>query len=267
MAGEPGAGRTLAAVVAHPDDDAYGIAGVVALRAADPRFRFVLVHATDGEAGSIAPGSGATRETLGAVRREEDRRAWEVLGRTPDRHEWFGYPDGRLSDVPRSELVDRIATVLEQERPDVVLTFGPDGITGHPDHVAVGRATDEAFLRLAGAGRAGLQRLLHGAIKQSVIDRWNRDRVAAGLPEWDPGTVFHLRGVPDADIGVQIDTSNVAPLIRAAMREHRTQRADMDPPGDSDAKKLKDVSRETEVLVWPPRAPGRVLADVFEGLP
>jgi LmbE family N-acetylglucosaminyl deacetylase len=189
-----------------------------------------------------------------------------VLGRTPDRHEWFGYPDGRLTDVPRTELVDRIATVLEQERPDVVLTFGPDGITGHPDHVAVGRATDEAFLRLAGAGGAGLRRLLHGAIKQSVIDRWNRDRVAAGLPAWDPGTVFHLRGVPDADIGVQIDTSSVAPLIRAAMLEHRTQRADMDPPGVSDAEKLKNVSRETEVLVWPPRSPGRVLTDVFEGL-
>lgn len=267
MAASRGAGRTLAAVVAHPDDDAYGVAGIVALHAADPRFRFVLVHATDGEAGSIADGTGATRVTLGAVRREEDRRAWQVLGRSPDRHEWFGYPDGALADVPERELTDRIAAILAEERPDVVVTFGPDGITGHPDHVAVGRATDAAFLRLADDGGPGLRRLVHGAVKQSVVDRWNGARVAAGLPPWDPRTVFHLRGVPDDDIGVEIDTSRVAPLIRAAMREHRTQRADMDPVGPSEEQKLKAVSRETEVLVWPARAPGQVLSDVFEGLP
>jgi LmbE family N-acetylglucosaminyl deacetylase len=266
MPGRRGAGRTLAAVVAHPDDDAYGVAGIVALHAADPRFRFVLVHATDGEAGSIAPGSGATRATLGAVRREEDRRAWAVLGRPPDRHEWFGYPDGGLADVPERELTDRVAAVLAEERPDVVLTFGPDGITGHPDHVAVGRATDAAFLRLAGDGGPGLRRLVHGAIRQSVIDRWNATRTAAGQPAWDPGTVFHPRGVPDADIGVAIDTTTVAPRIRAAMLEHRTQSADLDPPDLTEAQKLANVSRETEVLVWPQRAPGRVLTDVFEDL-
>jgi LmbE family N-acetylglucosaminyl deacetylase len=201
------------------------------------------------------------------VRREEDRRAWEVLGRTPDRHEWFGYPDGGLSDVPQEELTDRVAEVLSEERPDVVVTFGPDGITGHPDHVAVGRATDSAFLRLAGDGGSGLLRLVHGAIKQSVIDRWNAGRVAAGLSPWDPSAVFHLRGVPDAEIGVEIDTTSVAPRIRAAMREHSTQRADMDSPDVPEDQKLRSVSRETEVLVWPPGAPGQVLADVFQGLP
>lgn len=267
MAVHRSTGRTLAAVVAHPDDDAYGVAGIVALHAADPRFLFVLVHATDGEAGSIAPGTGATRATLGAVRRDEDRRAWEVLGRSPDRHEWLGYPDGGLAQVPQEELTDRITAVLAQERPDVVVTFGPDGITGHPDHVAVGRATDAAFLRLARDGGPGLRRLLHGTIKQSVVDRWNAERVAAGLTAWDPGTVFHLRGVPDAEIGVEIDLTGVAHRIRAAMREHRTQRADMDPPDVPEDRKLKGVSRETEVLVWPPREPGHVLTDVFEDLP
>jgi LmbE family N-acetylglucosaminyl deacetylase len=49
-----------------------------------------LVHATDGEGGAIAEGSGATRETLGAVRRVEDANAWRVLGRSPYRQEWFG---------------------------------------------------------------------------------------------------------------------------------------------------------------------------------
>ncbi len=87
-------------VVAHPDDDAYGIASTVALHADDPEFRFVLVHATDGEGGDIALGFPATRETLGSIRRAEDEAAWRAVGREPDRHEWLGLPDGELADLP-----------------------------------------------------------------------------------------------------------------------------------------------------------------------
>ena len=84
--------RTLVCVVAHPDDDAYAIAGAVALNADDPEFRFVLVHATDGGGGDIRPDFPATRETLGGIRMQEDANAWQALGRMPDRHEWLGFP-------------------------------------------------------------------------------------------------------------------------------------------------------------------------------
>src|SRR5687768_11327480 len=109
--------RTLACVVAHPDDDAYAIAGVVALHAADPEFRFVLVHATDGEGGDIRPGFPATRETLGGVRRQEDANAWRALGRVPDRHVWLGLPDGGLAELPIEELTDEIDAILVSEQP------------------------------------------------------------------------------------------------------------------------------------------------------
>jgi LmbE family N-acetylglucosaminyl deacetylase len=258
--------RTLAAVVAHPDDDAYGISSVVALHAEDPGFRFILVHATDGEEGSIAEGSGATRETLGAVRREEDRRAWIALGRIPDRHEWFGYPDGGLADVGLDELTSRIAGIFAEERPDVVLTFGPDGITGHPDHIAISRATSDAFHRFAGDGGPGFRRLVYGAIRQSVIERWNETRMSQGLEPWDPGTIYHLRGVEDEEIDISIDTAAVAPRVRAAMRAHRTQWEDMNPPGMSEEQLLKNVSRETQVIAWPRPRPNRTLSDIFESL-
>jgi LmbE family N-acetylglucosaminyl deacetylase len=258
--------RTLAAVVAHPDDDAYGISSLVALHADDPGFRFVLIHATDGEAGSIAEGSGATRETLGAVRRDEDRRAWMALGRVPDRHEWFGYPDGGLADADSDEVEGRVAAILAEECPDVVLTFGPDGITGHPDHIAISRATTDAFLRFAGDGNEGFRRLVYGVIRQSVIDRWNRKRISEGLEPWDPKVVYHLRGVPDDEIDISIDTAAVAPRVRAAMRAHRTQWQDMNPPGMSEDQLLKNVSRETQVIAWPLPRPGHVLSGIFEDL-
>jgi LmbE family N-acetylglucosaminyl deacetylase len=254
-------------VCAHPDDDAYGIAGTVALHGEDPGFRFVLVHATDGAAGEIPPGFPATRETLGAVRREEDVRAWRALGREPDRHVWLDYDDGTVSDVPLDELVQRIAEVMRSERPDVVATFGPDGITGHPDHVAVGVATDAAFDLVAAEPGPGLHRLVHGAMPRSVFDRWNATRVRHGLEPWDPDRTYHLRGVPDEEIGITVDVSSVAHRVVAGLREHRSQQHVIANPGVTDEQWVRSVGLEHYVIARPARSPGpERLGSLFEGL-
>ena len=278
-------GRTLVAVFAHPDDDAYGVAGTVALHAADPRFRFVLVLATDGEGGDIREGFPATRETLGKVRRAEDEAAWRAVGRMPDRYEWLGYPDGGVSDVPFEGLVDRIAGILDEERPDVVVTFGPDGIFGHPDHVAIGAATDAAFLRLVSAvddragnerggdrpmgtgARQGFQRLCHAAISESVFERWNEQRAAMNRVVFDPTQMYQMRGVPDERIGITVDTRSVADRVVAGLGEHRSQHhVFIDDPTDTERWK-RIVSREWWVIAWPPPAAGApMLTDVFDGL-
>ena len=56
-----------------------------------------------------------------------------------------------------------------------------------------------------------------------MIDQWNQRRVKAGLTAWDPDTVYHLAGVPDERIDIDIDTTGVALLVRRATQEHRTQ--------------------------------------------
>jgi len=257
--------RTLAAVVAHPDDDTFGISGTVALHADDPDFRFVLIHATSGEAGAIADPSLATRETLGPVREEEDRRSWAVLGREPDRHEWLRYPDGGVADVPIEELVGRIVAVLREERPDVVSTFGPDGITGHPDHIRVGEAASAAFHRLRADGDGGFRRLLHDAIPMSRIEAWNERLVADGHEPIDQTQLYQPHGVPDAAIGLEVDTSPVAERVVAALREHRTQARDVEEMTEDEL--MAFASSEHAVVAWPERPPGGpVLGDVFEGL-
>jgi LmbE family N-acetylglucosaminyl deacetylase len=259
--------RVLALVVAHPDDDAYGLAGTVALHSDDPGFRYVLVHATDGAKGDIPPGFAATPETLGAIRREEDRRAWRALGREPDRHEWLEREDGALEQVPFDDLVGQVAAILAEERPDVVATFGPDGITGHPDHVRIGAATDAAFHRCRRTPGPGLRRLVHGAMPASVFARWNESRARRGLPTWDPEAVYHLRGVPDEDIGITVDVSSVSDRIVAGLREHRSQQHVIVAEGVTDEEWARSASREHLVIAWPAPRPGcERLTSVFAGL-
>lgn len=255
---------SLLFVAAHPDDDVFGAARAVALHADDPDLRFSLIHATDGEAGEIAPDSGVSREELGPVRRRETQEGWEAVGRLPDRHEWFGLPDGGLSEHPHEDLVDRIAAVMAAERPDVVVTFGPDGITGHPDHIAVSAATTEAFARVR-EREDGLRRLLYCVIPQSWIERWNTELVAQGLEPWDPAKPYHLRGVPDASIGIDVDTRGVVDRVLAGVRAHRTQWSYQTM--DSDPALADSLRRDHYVIAWPPGdPPAPPLGDVFEGL-
>lgn len=257
---------TLAVVVAHPDDDTFGCAGTVALHADDAGFRFVLIHMTSGEAGLIADAALATRETLGAVREEEDRRSWVALGRVPDRHELFRYPDHRVEEQQFDRLVGRVAAIFEEERPDVVITFGPDGITGHPDHIATGKAASEAFHRTReqSEGR-GFRRLLHQAIPQSMLDEWNRRLVASGKDPMDPTQLYQPRGVPDSETGVLIDCGPVVDRKVAALDEHRTQAGDMQDMHEEERRMA--LAFESHVIAWPRRPSGTpVLSDVFEGL-
>ena len=261
-------GLSLALVVAHPDDDAYGFAGMVALHSDDPGFRFVLVHATEGEAGDIREGFPATRETLGSVRRAEDEAGWRALGREPDRHEWLGYPDGALDRVSQEELVEVVGRILDEEQPTVVATFGPDGVFGHPDHIAIGTATDSAFARRRRTDGHAFRRLLHAAIPESVFVRWNQQRAEKGLWVFDPTAPYHMRPVPDDEIGLVVDCRSVSHRTVAGLMEHRSQHHVMTDFADDPERWQKVVGWDWAVVAWPPPEPGTTaLTDLFEGLP
>jgi LmbE family N-acetylglucosaminyl deacetylase len=239
----------------------------VALHAFDPDFRFLLIHVTSGENGPIAKGAPATRETLAAVREEEDRRSWVALGREPDRHEWFRYPDHGVDDQPQDELVRRIADLFREERPDVVVTFGPDGVTAHPDHIAVGLAATEAFHRVRGDGGGGFLRLLHQAIPQSMLDTMNEQLIADGKEPMDPTQLYQPRGVPDDRVGVKVDCTGVAMRKLAAVREHVTQLEDAHEHIGDELEQVEALAFETHVIAWPSTdANTPALTDVFEGL-
>ncbi len=256
--------RRLACVFAHPDDDTYAVGGTIALQAdQDPTVTVIMT--TSGDAGRIADPSLATRETLGRVREAEDRASWRALGIEPDIR-FLRHRDGALANIPVDQLVAEYLNLLLMTRPEVVVTFGPDGVTGHEDHIAVGAAATEAFhAAREAAGGDGFRRLLYVALRQSRLDSFNEVLRERGMDPLDPTQPFMPRGVPDASIGVSVDCSAAFRLKVEALRCHRTQGEMEDLPYDLWPEVL---GLEEFVQAWPEReSEAPALAGVFEGIP
>jgi LmbE family N-acetylglucosaminyl deacetylase len=139
---------TILSVWAHPDDETYSCAGLMADAVARGR-RVVCVTATRGELGSTDETRWPPGPPLADVRTRELAACMAELGITE--HIWLDYPDGGCADVPEAEAIARLRAIAEDVQPDTVLTFGPDGGTWHPDHIAVSRWATGA---LSGTGAA-----------------------------------------------------------------------------------------------------------------
>lgn len=125
---------TIMGVWAHPDDETWTSAGLMAVAASNGQ-RVVIVTATHGELGSVDPVRWPLNR-LGAIRAKELLAALTVLGISE--HHWLDYQDGDCENVDATEACTKLEAIFDAVRPDTVLTFGSDGLTGHPDHKTVG---------------------------------------------------------------------------------------------------------------------------------
>ena len=144
----PGGRCRLLGVFAHPDDETFCAGGTFA-RYAEQGAEIMVVSATRGQAGQIRDAAVGTRRTIAAVREAELRLACQRLGITTVR--CLDHIDGTLGDADFETLVDEVAEVIGEFRPDIVITFGPDGGYGHPNHVTISAAATAACQR-AGPG-------------------------------------------------------------------------------------------------------------------
>ena len=162
-------GRTLLGVWAHPDDEAYLSAGLMAefRRNGD---RVVVVTATLGERGTSDPLAWPP-ERLAPLRREELRQSLAAVG--VDELHVLGLPDGECDQL---DATDAIADFITVVRPDLVVTFGPDGMTGHPDHRAVSRWVTQA-MDVAQPGTT----LWYATLTDNFHRRWGRLNDEIGL--------------------------------------------------------------------------------------
>jgi LmbE family N-acetylglucosaminyl deacetylase len=150
--------KRLLAVLAHPDDESFGMGGTLALYAQ----RGVEVHlicATRGEVGETPPGFERNDRSIAELRMDELRCAGQILGL--EKVHFLNYRDSGMpgsadNHHPRAlaaahldQVALEIAGYIRRLKPQVVLTFDPFGGYGHPDHIAIQRATEKAF-HLAG---------------------------------------------------------------------------------------------------------------------
>jgi N-acetyl-1-D-myo-inositol-2-amino-2-deoxy-alpha-D-glucopyranoside deacetylase len=216
-------------VHAHPDDEAISTGGVM-MKAKAHGHRVVLVTATRGEVGEIHNmDPEASRPLLGEIRTEELKAAGEILG--VDRIEFLGYRDSGMVDTadnkdPRSfhqarldEAAAKLAVLIREERPDVVVTYAEDGVYGHPDHIKAYQVTNAALDLLEREGWAP-KKLYYMAIPRSLMEAF-----ASQMPEEAQRQNSNMRiaGTPDELVTTRIDVHDYVDQKRKAFGAHVSQ--------------------------------------------
>jgi mycothiol conjugate amidase Mca len=237
-------------VHAHPDDEAFGSAGTLARYSAEG-VSTCLVVATRGEAGEIHDpdlNEEEARPRLGQIREQEMRRAAEILSIT--HLDFLGYEDSDMAGRPGNanprcfhqssldEATGRLVALIRRYRPQVLVTYPPNGGYNHPDHVRSHLVAAAAFQDAGNAGRfpeagpAWQPQKLYGIAfsRRAMRDLWQAmrerdypnpfpDQPSDEAPEW---------GAPDEALTAAIDVAAYVPRAREALRRHRTQ---FDPDG------------------------------------
>ncbi len=205
-----------------------------------------VLCATRGEKGSRGDPPLCSPEELPAFRERELREACAILGVQNLR--LLAYRDGELPEVAPAKIIGEILQAFEEWQPQVVITFGPEGRTGHPDHIAIHRFASEAF-RQAG-GPAAPAKLYYMAFPQSIQEVISP----------------RFAGQPDERITLTLDVSPWLEIKRRAIAAHRTQ---VRPPFVHlpEARRWEILSREYYIL-GESRLPNRPdhERDLFEGL-
>ena len=196
---------SLLAVFAHPDDEVFRCGGTLALLARRG-VRVQVLTATRGQAGSCGDPPLCTPDKLPLMRERELRCACAALGIAPPI--LLDYSDGALADVDEAAAAAQVLAVIEQVRPTALLTWPPDGLSGHPDHCAVSRWTARAFAQASALATQAPFTLYHLAVPLSVTG-------ALGLTS--------LHAVPDEQISLAVNVEAVWEHKLAAIGCHRTQ--------------------------------------------
>lgn len=271
--------RRLMAVLAHPDDEALGVGGTLAKYASEG-VDVRLVTATRGDAGRFRgyrsgedghPGPAA----VGRIREGELRAAAAVLGLR--NVSVLGHPDGQLDRAVPREVIGQIVAEVRRFRPDVVVTFGPDGTYGHPDHIAISQFTTAAMVAAADVSFRADGRVESGhphSVLKLYYLAWPQSTCTAyqsalkTLSATVDGVERQAMPWPDWALTTMIDTGDLWPTVWRAVSCHESQLASYE--------RLKDLPPELHRMLWGTQSFYRVFStvnggrvretDLFEGI-
>jgi LmbE family N-acetylglucosaminyl deacetylase len=266
----------LMCVLAHPDDESLGTGGTLA-RYANEGIETYLVTATRGERGRFGDAKESPGpEVVGKVREAELLAAAKELGLREVK--FLDYQDGDLDRADPCEVVRKIVEHLRRVKPHVVVTFGPEGAYGHPDHIAISQQTTAAVVCAADPNYSTQENQspeceTHRVSKLYYI-AWRKDKWAAyqaalrSLKVRVDGVERQVTPWPDWAVTTVVETGRFWPVVWRAVSCHKTQMAIY--------RKLEHLPEEHHRSLWGTQEYYRVFsvvnggrqpeADLFEGL-
>jgi LmbE family N-acetylglucosaminyl deacetylase len=223
-------GRRLMAIVAHPDDETAGLGSTFA-HYGRLGVSTSLVMATLGERGWTGPEAESPGlEAMGQIRRAELQAAVEVLGIDEVAH--LGYTDGDVDQAEPAEIIRTLVGHVRRLRPQVVMTFSPDGAYGHPDHIAISQFATAALLCAADGSYAPSTGAPHRVLKlYFMVD--TRETFEAYLQVFGDLTMMvdgETRSPVfwnDWAVTTRVDTGESWRITLEALRCHRSQFPDL----------------------------------------
>ena len=264
----------LMAVLAHPDDESLGFGGTLAKYSAEGVETY-LVTATRGERGRFfSLDKKPEPAEVGRAREAELRAAASVLGVREVLI--LGYPDGAVDQIDAATAIAAIVRHIRRVRPHVVVTFGPDGAYGHPDHIAISQFTTAAVVCASDAGydaRDDSRSSAHRVAKLYNLawrnDKWETYQAAfRKLTSIVDGVARQANPWPDWAVTTEVDTASYWPVVWKAVCCHQTQ--------VSMYERLGQLSEEQQRVLWGSQEFYRVHSaanggrklenDLFEGL-
>jgi LmbE family N-acetylglucosaminyl deacetylase len=264
--------KKLLAIFAHPDDESLMMGGTLAMYA-KRGVEVYLLCATRGEYGSISDKNLADEDNLGEVRERELRSACKVLGITLQG--FLDCPDSNVNNTDWTIIEEKIVRAIRTIQPQVIVSFGLDGLYGHPDHIAVSMLTKASFTS-AGEEIRFPQHLSEGikafqadkfyyALYPDFLMRELFESVNLESDAW--GFDADCFGVPFEDITTVLEVSETITEKMQALKSHQTQLDDKNVfalLSDENARKF--LSKEYFRLVCPEVKSDKTETDLFQGL-
>jgi LmbE family N-acetylglucosaminyl deacetylase len=276
--------KRLMAIFAHPDDETFSIGGTL-VQIAEDEVDITLVVATRGEEGEIASTISADRSILGKVRESELNCAAQTLG--VDNLYILDYRDSGMEGEPANDHPDAfikassegviisLVELIRRHRPEVVITFEPNGGYGHPDHIAIHRYARQAFFSASDPEaypHSGAiweaSRLYYTAIPRTFFDQMRQHMIEQGIDtselDWLDSDKNHWT---EEDIDLIVDVSGVVDDKWDALECHQTQFG----PDHLFRKLPEEVSKslmgkEYFALAWPEDSYKGSLESLFDRL-
>ncbi|MBX4191695.1 MAG: PIG-L family deacetylase [Candidatus Doudnabacteria bacterium] len=201
-------------IVAHPDDESFLFAGT-SLKFADEGKEMVVICATKGEKGHDRLGRNLSEDEMATLRVAELKKACSILHCRCENY--FKYQDGGLDKVDNKKLVHELTEKIEHYQPEIILTFGPEGVSGHRDHIVIGKAAVAA----ANQSKHKVKEIWLSSMPASSIAAFNEHLTTRKVHH----THFEkqiLEGVPD-DRLLKIDIEKYAEAKHLALKAHESQ--------------------------------------------